>query len=264
MTELDPTTQPGRDDAVVTEQLEGRHAITEALRANRSLDKLYFAKGADGLRQLLELARSAGVVTVERDRAQLDLMSQTKRHQGVIATVAARRYAEVDELLAAAAASGRPPLLVVCDGVEDGRNLGAICRTAEAAGAHGIIIPKRRSASLSAWTDRAAAGALAFLPVARVSNLTATLKELKDKGLWVYGADAGGDSDVFATDLSGPTVLVLGSEQDGLSRLVREQCDFILSIPMYGQINSLNVSAAAAVLLYAAVNSRNKKQGGAV
>ncbi|MCL2546768.1 MAG: 23S rRNA (guanosine(2251)-2'-O)-methyltransferase RlmB [Oscillospiraceae bacterium] len=241
---------------ISVELLEGVHAITEALRAGRPLDKLYVSKDAKNLRGLLQEAKRAQVVVIERERANLDGMSATGKHQGVIASVAARRYADLDEIIANAKQSERPALIVCCDGIDDGRNLGAICRTAEAAGAHGVVVTKRRSASLSVWTDRAAAGALEHLPLARVSNLTTALKTLKDNGLWIYGADADGNVDGLDADFSGACALVLGSEESGLSRLVREQCDFIVSLPMLGKIGSLNVSAAAAVLLYTAVKTR--------
>ena len=167
-----------------------------------------------------------------------------------------REYATVDDILGAARTRGEPPLVVVCDEISDPHNLGAIIRTAECAGAHGIIIPKRRSAGLTAVVGKTSAGAVAHLPVARVANLTALLKELKDDGLWIFGADAAGDRPLYEADLKGPAAIVIGSEGSGMSRLVAEQCDFKVSIPLRGQINSLNASAAAAVLLYEAVRQR--------
>ena len=193
---------------------------------------------------------------MDTDRRKLDNMSRTHAHQGVIAIAAVREYATVDDILGAARTRGEPPLVVVCDEISDPHNLGAIIRTAECAGAHGIIIPKRRSAGLTAVVGKTSAGAVAHLPVARVANLTALLKELKDDGLWIFGADAAGDRPLYEADLKGPAAIVIGSEGSGMSRLVAEQCDFKVSIPLRGQINSLNASAAAAVLLYEAVRQR--------
>jgi len=239
-----------QNEQLSAELLEGRQAINEAIKAGRPIDKLYVLRGGENLKKLLDDAKKVGAVIIERDKVALDAMSQTKMHQGVIASVAARQYAELEDIITSAKSAERPPLIVLCDGVDDGRNLGAICRTAEAVGAHGVVVTKRRSAGLSVWTDRAAAGALEYLPLARVGNLTQAIKTLKDAGFWIYGADGDGDTDGLTTNFSGAVALVMGSEESGLSRLVREQCDYIVSLPMRGKIGSLNVSAAAAVLLY--------------
>ena len=238
--------------------IEGRNAVTEALRAGTAIDKIYIAKGETDatLGHIASTARNKGVVVVEADRRKLDGMSRTKSHQGVIAIAAVREYASVDDILAAAREKGEAPLIVVCDELSDPHNLGAVIRTAEAAGAHGVIIPKRRSAGLTAIVAKTSAGAVSHLPVARVPNLTALLKELKDAGLWVYGTAAEGTTSLYNADLKGPTVIIIGSEGDGMGRLVREQCDFLVSIPMRGKVNSLNASAAAAVVLYEAVRQR--------
>lgn len=238
--------------------IEGRNAVLEALRVGTALDKVYLAKGDvdAALGHIASKARQAGAVVVECDRRKLDAMSQTHAHQGVIAMAAVREYAEVDDILAAAADKGEPPLVVVCDELSDPHNLGAVIRTAECAGAHGVIIPKRRSAGLTAVVAKTSAGAVSYVPVARVPNLTACLKELKDKGLWVYGATAQGDTSLYDADLKGPAAIVIGSEGDGMSRLVEETCDVRVSIPMKGRLNSLNASAAAAILLYEAVRQR--------
>ena len=196
------------------------------------------------------------MVVVNTDRRKLDAMSRTHAHQGVIALAAVREYASVDDILAAAQAKNEPPLIVVCDELSDPHNLGAVIRTADAAGAHGVIIPKRRSAGLTAVVGKTSAGAVAHVPVARVPNLPALLKELKEAGVWVFGTAAEGTSTLYQADLKGPAAIVIGSEGDGMGRLVRENCDFIVSIPMRGKINSLNASAAAAVLLYEAVRQR--------
>ncbi|MCI9586627.1 MAG: 23S rRNA (guanosine(2251)-2'-O)-methyltransferase RlmB [Oscillospiraceae bacterium] len=238
--------------------IEGRNAVTEALRAGRAVDKLYIAKGDTDrtLSRLAAQARKAGTVVVEADRRKLDAMSTTGAHQGVIAVAAAAEYATVEDLLALAEERGEAPLVVVCDEISDPHNLGAIIRTAECAGAHGVIIPKRRSAGLTAVVAKTSAGAVSYLPVARVPNIPQLLKELKERGLWVFGTAAEGAAPLYQTDLRGPAAVVIGSEGEGMSRLVREGCDFLVSIPMRGRISSLNASAAAAILLYEAVRQR--------
>ncbi len=243
--------------------IEGRNAVTEALRAGTPLDKVYIAKGETdaALRHLAKTARDAGAVVVVCDRRKLDAMSVTHSHQGVIAVASVRAYADVSDILDAARAKGEPPLVVVCDEISDPHNLGAVIRTAECAGAHGVIIPKRRSAGLTAVVAKTSAGAVSHVPVARVANLTQLLKELKDEGLWVYGATAQGDTSLYHADLKGPAAIVIGSEGDGMSRLVEETCDVRVSIPMRGKINSLNASAAAAILLYEAVRQRLGPEG---
>ena len=240
--------------------IEGRNAVIEALRAGTAIDKIYIAKGETdaALGHIASTARGKGVVVVEADRRKLDGMSRTKSHQGVIAIAAVREYASVDDILNAAREKNEPPLIVVCDELSDPHNLGAVIRTAEAAGAHGVIIPKRRSAGLTAIVAKTSAGAVSYLPVARVPNLTALLKELKNEGLWIFGTAADGTTSLYDADLKGPAAIVIGSEGDGMSRLVREQCDFLVSIPMRGQVNSLNASAAAAVVLYEAVRKRGE------
>ena len=238
--------------------LEGRNALTEALASGRAIDKLFIAEGDTdrALARLAAQAKQAGAVVVETDRRKLDQMSATGAHQGIIAMVAAHDYATVDDILERAAQSGRPPLIVVCDELSDPHNLGAIIRTAECAGAHGVIIPKRRSVGLTAVVGKASAGALEYMPVARVSNITQTLGELKKQGIWVYGTAADGDTPLYKADLKGAAAIVIGNEGDGMSRLVEDTCDFKVSIPMMGRISSLNASAAAAILLYEAVRQR--------
>ena len=238
--------------------IEGRNALTEALKSGRAIDKLYVAEGSTdrALARLAAQAKEAGAVVVPTDRRKLDQMSPTGAHQGVIAAVAAHEYASVDEILELAAQRGEPPLLVICDELSDPHNLGAILRTAECAGAHGVIIPKRRSVGLTAVVSKASAGALEYLPVARVSNIANTIRELKERGVWVYGTAADAQSSLWATDLRGPAAIVIGNEGAGMSRLVRESCDVLVSIPLEGRISSLNASAAAAVLLYEALRQR--------
>ncbi len=239
--------------------IEGKNAVIEAIRAGRALDKVFLARGSNdkALAFIASNAKNAGVTVVECDRRKLDTMSQTHSHQGVIAVAAARAYCSVQDILDIAAQRGEDPFVVLCDGLEDPRNLGAVIRCAECAGAHGVIIGKHRAAGLTATADKASAGALEHMAVARVANLPSALKELKEKGLWVYGAEANGTAPLWKTDLTGPVCLVIGSEGAGISRLVLENCDFILSIPMHGQVNSLNASAAASILLYEIVRQRS-------
>ena len=238
--------------------IEGRNAVIEALRAGETIDKIYIQKGETDktLGHIASKARAAGVVVVEADRRKLDGMSRTHAHQGVIALAAVREYVSVESILQAAQEKGEAPLLVVCDEISDPHNLGAIIRTAECAGAHGVIIPKRRSAGLTAVVAKTSAGAVSYLPVARVPNLTACLKELKEEGVWVYGTAADGATPLYQADLKGPAAIVIGSEGDGMSRLVAQTCDVLVRIPMKGKLNSLNASAAAAILLYEAVRQR--------
>ncbi|MCL2084627.1 MAG: 23S rRNA (guanosine(2251)-2'-O)-methyltransferase RlmB [Oscillospiraceae bacterium] len=237
--------------------IEGRHAVRHALDEGRPLYKLYLLNGGDGLGVFRRLARERGVPVHECDRVRMDALSREANggglgvHQGVIAVAAAHSYAEPDDIWDRAEADGRPPLVVVCDGIEDPRNLGALIRTAEAAGAHGVVVRERRGAGLTAACVKAAAGALEYLPVARVPGIPAFLESCKRRGVWVYGADTGeGARPMRDVDFSGGVVLVLGGEGQGLGRLTRERCDMLVSIPMYGKTPSLNVSAAAAVLLF--------------
>ena len=241
--------------------LEGRNAITEALSSGRAVDKVFIAEGSTdrALARLAAMAKEAGAVVVETDRRKLNMMSATGAHQGIIAQVAAHSYATVDEMFARAEEKGEAPLLIICDELSDPHNLGAIMRTAECAGAHGVIIPKRRSVGLTAVVGKASAGAIEYMPVARVSNITSTIQELKERGVWVFGTAADGATSLYQADLKGPTAIVIGNEGEGMSRLVSENCDFKVSIPMKGNISSLNASAAAAILLYEAVRQREAK-----
>ena len=245
-------------DAEADGLIEGRNAVTEALRAGTPIDKIFIARGETDktLGHIASTAGAAGVVVVEADRRKLDYMSATKAHQGVIALAAVREYASVEDILSAARERGEAPLLVVCDEISGPHNLGAIIRTAECAGAHGVVIPKRRSAGLTSIVAKTSAGAVSYVPVARVPNIPALLEQLQKEGVWVFGTAAEGTSDLYSADLKGPAAIVIGSEGDGMTRLVREKCDFLVSIPMKGKISSLNASAAAAILLYEAVRQR--------
>ena len=239
-------------------QLEGRNAVTEALRAGRTIDKVFIAEGDTdrGLQRLAAQAKEAGAVIVPVDRRRLDTMSFTHSHQGIIALAAAHEYATVDDILEEAAARGEAPLIVICDELTDPHNLGAIMRSAECAGAHGIIIPKRRSVSLTATVAKASAGAVEYMKVARVTNINNAINELKEKGVWVFGTAAEGSIPMYKADLTGPAAIVIGNEGEGMSQLVRKNCDVMVHIPMKGKISSLNASAAASILLYEAVRQR--------
>ena len=241
--------------------VEGRNPVIEALRAGQPLDKIFLARNTDGREdavasRIAGMAREAGIPVVNCDRRMLDRMSVTGAHQGVIAQTAAAAYVEISDLLAVSREKGRAPLIVVCDSINDPGNLGAIIRSAEIAGADGVIIPRRRSAGLTPTVYKASAGALAYLPVARAANTASALKELKEAGLWIFGADAGGDTWYYDADMTLPMALVIGSEGEGISRLAADSCDFLLKIPMIGRINSLNASAAAAVLLFESLRQR--------
>ena len=239
-------------------QLEGRNALQEALRSGRTIDKVFIASGETdrGLQRLAAEAKDAGAVVVPVDRRKLDMMSTTHAHQGVIALAAAREYFSVDDILLEAADRGENALIILCDELTDPHNLGAIIRTAECAGAHGVIIPKRRSVGLTAVVAKASAGAIEHMKVARVTNMNATIEELKEKGVWVFGTAAEGSIPMYEADLTGPTAIVVGSEGEGMGRLVQKNCDVTVHIPMKGKITSLNASVAASILLYEAVRQR--------
>ena len=247
-----------RPEAEADGIIEGRNAVIEALRAGTAMDKIYLAKGETDktLGHIASKARAQGIVVVEADRRKLDGMSRTHAHQGVIALAAVREYVSVDDILADAAAKNESPLIVVCDEISDPHNLGAIIRTAYCAGAHGVIIPKRRSAGLTSVVAKTSAGAVSHMKVARVPNIPALLKDLKKQGIWVFGTAADGTTGLYQADLKGPAAIVIGSEGDGMTRLAAENCDFLVSIPMKGDLNSLNASASAAILLYEAVRQR--------
>jgi len=248
------------DNSVDEGKIEGRNAVLEALRAGVVIDKVFIARGEtdSALRHIASTAREAGATVVDADRRKLDFMSLTKSHQGVIAMASMAGYVEVRDILNIAKEKGEQPLIILCDEISDPHNLGAIIRTCEASGAHGVVIPKRRSAGLSATVAKASAGAVYHTPIAKVVNMTATIKELKDAGVWVYGASAEGTTQLWKTDFTGPVALVVGSEGTGISRLVSENCDFNISIPMHGKISSLNASVSAALLMYEAVRQRTK------
>ncbi len=237
--------------------IEGRNAVLEAFRSGKTIDKLYVQKGCqDGpINSILREAGKQDTVVHFVTRERLDQMSETKKHQGVIAVAAAYEYAQVEDLLELAKKREEPPFLILLDNIEDPHNLGAIIRTANLAGAHGVIIPKRRAAGLTATAMKASAGALNYTPVAKVTNLGKTMEELKKRGLWFVCADMDGTV-MYNLDLKGPVGLVIGNEGEGVSRLIREKCDYAASIPMKGDIDSLNASVAAGVLAYEIVRQR--------
>lgn len=246
----------------MSEQIEGRNAVLEAFRSGKCVDKLFILDGCqDGpVRTIAREARKTDTIINYVSKERLDQLSETHAHQGVIAQVAAYDYSTVDEILARAEEKGEAPFLIILDNVEDPHNLGAIIRTANLAGAHGVIIPKRRAVGLTSTVAKTSAGAINYTPVAKVTNIVRTIEELKEKGIWFVCADMGGEI-MYDLDLTGPMGLVIGNEGEGVSRLVREACDFTASIPMKGDIDSLNASVAAGVLAYEIVRQRLAKAG---
>lgn len=240
-----------------TTWIEGRNAVLEAFRSGKTIDKLYVLNGCqDGpVRTIVREAKKHGTILNFVDKERLNHLSETGKHQGVIACAAAYAYSEVEDMLCLAKERGEDPFLILLDNIEDPHNLGAIIRTANLAGAHGVIIPKRRSAGLTATVAKTSAGALNYTPVAKVTNLVRTMEELKEKGLWFVCADMGGES-MYRLNLKGPIGLVIGNEGEGVSRLVKEACDFVAAIPMKGEIDSLNASVATGVLAYEIVRQR--------
>nr|WP_055160308.1 23S rRNA (guanosine(2251)-2'-O)-methyltransferase RlmB [Mitsuokella jalaludinii] len=243
--------------------LVGRNAVTEALKSGRGINKLWIASGdrEGSVAELAALAKERGIVVQYVERAKIESLAGGHRHQGVLAYVAPVPYAELDDILKAAEEKGEAPFLVLLDELEDPHNLGALLRTADATGVHGILIPKRRSVSLNATVAKTSAGAVEYVPVARIGNIAQTLKKLKEKGFWVAGADMDGEKAYYEADLTGPLVLVVGSEGRGMSRLTKEACDFIVSMPMVGRINSLNASVAGSILMYESMRQRLQKKG---
>ena len=227
----------------------GRNAVKELLQSGRDVEKLYITSSdkEGSINQLIGIASERGIPITECDRTRLDSMAQGGRHQGIIAVAAERNYSTIDEIIEYANEKGETPFIVICDGIEDPHNLGAIIRSAECAGAHGVIIPKRRAVGLTTTVAKSSAGALEHMLIAKVTNLPSAIDDLKEKGLWIYAADMDGDT-YYNTDMKGAVGVVLGSEGFGISRLVKEKCDFVVSIPLYGHVNSMNVSCAAAVL----------------
>ena len=244
------TDKPGFSEELDETVVIGRNAVRELLMGGRDVDKLYITSGEreGSINQLLGIAAERGIPITECDRTRLDTIAKGGRHQGIIAIAAERNYSSIDEIIEYANDRGEPPFVVVCDGVEDPHNLGAIIRSAECSGAHGIIIPKRRAVGLTATVAKSSAGALEHMRVAKVTNLASAIDELKERGIWIFSAEAGGEA-YYNTDFNCPCAIVLGSEGDGVSKIVKDRSDYITSIPMYGKVNSFNVSTAAAVIL---------------
>ena len=250
-----PLNKPVRSDLII-----GRNPVLEALKAGRPIDSVYISGEGGSLSLIARLAKEQGAVVKEAGRQKLDEISGGAAHQGVIAFGACAEYVGIKDILDAARAKNEPPFVIICDGIEDPHNLGAIIRTAECAGAHGVIIPKRRSASLSETVFKTSAGAASWVPVARVPNIPAAIDELKGQGLWIYGTDASGE-DYTKTDLKGPIGLVIGSEGFGIGKLAASKCDFMLKLPLKGKITSLNASVAAGIFMYEVLRQRETADG---
>ena len=243
------------------DQVEGRNSVTELLKSGKDINKLYVQKGEKhgSINEIIKLAKQNKVVITELDRAKLDQMSESHNHQGVIAIVPPYEYCDVDEILEYAQSKNESPFILILDGIEDPHNLGSIIRTAECSGVHGIIIPKRRSVQVNATVNKTSAGAAQYVKVARVNNLTETIKYLKENDVWIYGTDIEGKCYYNEQKYNGGVAIVIGSEGFGMSRLVKENCDFLVKIPMVGKINSLNASVSAGILMYEVFNQRNNK-----
>ena len=239
------------------DKIIGRNPVLEAIRSGRSIDKILIKKGKyeGSIVPIIKKAKEAKILIQEVDKAKLDTISEGENHQGVIAYVSAYDYVTVKDILLRAEEKGEPPFVIICDKITDPHNLGAILRTANCVGAHGVIIPKRNSVGVNSIVAKTSAGAVEYTPVAKVTNIAGTIEDLKKEGMWIVGADMNGE-EMYKVDLKGSLGLVIGSEGEGISRLVREKCDFIASIPMNGQINSLNASVAAGVLMYEALRQR--------
>lgn len=258
-TERRKTVEKYRNDDYELNIVAGRNPVMEALNGERTVEKIFIADGAEGsISKIVAVAREQGVMIDFVAKEKIDSMAQGVKHQGVVARISQYEYASVDDILENARVSGEDPFIIMLDGITDPHNLGAIIRTAECAGAHGVIVPERRSCTLTPTVALSAAGAVERVPVAKVTNLTRTIEDLKKKGIWIAAADMGGDN-CFAADLAGSIAIVIGSEGKGVSRLVKENCDFVISVPMKGTINSLNASNAAAILMYEIRRQRDVK-----
>jgi 23S rRNA (guanosine2251-2'-O)-methyltransferase len=244
------------------ENIEGRNAVLEALRSQRPLDKIYLVRAnrSKPLEEIRRLAREQGIAVQELGKRRLDQISVTQNHQGVIARAPVKAYVGIEEILAVAEDKKQAPLLLILDGIEDPHNLGALIRSAEGAGAHGVVITKHRAAGLTAAVSRASAGAVEYMPVAQVTNLARCLDSLKEAGLWIVGTEPSGEHLYTEVDLVGPIGIVIGSEGQGIRRLVKEKCDFLVRLPLRGRISSLNASVAGSLLMYEADRQRTKRE----
>lgn len=241
-------------------QIEGRNSVIELLKSGKDINKLFVQRGEKhgSILEIIKLAKNNKVIITEIDKAKLDKMSQTHNHQGVIAIIPPYEYCEVDDILENAKQKNEDPFILILDQIEDPHNLGSIIRTAECSGVHGIIIPKRRAAQVNSTVNKTSAGAAEYVKIARVNNLNETINYLKEKNIWIYGTDAQGSSYYDEQDYKGGIGIVIGSEGFGMSRLVRENCDFLIKIPMKGKINSLNASVSAAIVMYEVMKQRRK------
>ncbi len=247
------------DDQRLSDQIEGRNSVLELLESDRDINKILIARGErhGSINKIISMAKRKKIVIAEVERQKLNAISQTDNHQGVIAIVPPFNYASVDEILDIAKQKEEDPFILILDGIEDPHNLGSIIRTAETAGVHGIIIPKRRAVAVNATVSKVSSGAVEYVKIARVNNLNETIKYLKEQGLWVCGTDGEAKTYYFNQDLKGPIAIVIGSEGFGISKLVKENCDFLVKIPMKGKITSLNASVSAGIITYEAVKQRN-------
>lgn len=254
---VSPENRPGAED-MHENMLEGRNPVREAIRAGREIERILVSEAAleGSARDIIKLARDKGILVHQTDKAKLDKLSQTGVHQGIIAFVAAKNYCEIEDILSYAREKGEDPFVLVLDGITDPQNLGSILRSAECAGVHGVIIPKRRAVGLTPVVAKASAGAVEYMRVAKVNNIPQTIESLKRQGLWVFGAHPEGESYV-KTNLKGPLAIVIGAEGEGLSQLVRARCDRLIALPLKGQIESLNAAVSAAVIMYEALRQRN-------
>lgn len=245
-----------------SDKIEGRNPVMEALRSERGIDKILIAKGAEqgSIQKIIGLAKDKGIPIQYVERQKIDQLSESHAHQGVLAYVAAYEYVDVENILERAQKKGEDPFIIILDEITDPHNLGSVIRTANAAGAHGIIIPKRRSVGLTAVVAKTSAGALEYVPVAKVSNIAQTIDNLKHRGIWIIGADMDGPQTYYKANLTGKIALVIGSEGKGIGRLIKEKCDFLVHIPMKGEVGSLNASVAASIMIYEVMKQRETKE----
>ena len=246
-------------DKIFDDQIEGRNAVLELLESNKDINKIYITKGElkGSINKIIAMASEKKVIIVQKDKKQMDMMAQSENYQGVIAIVPPYEYSEVEDILEVAKERNEEPFILILDGIEDTHNLGAIIRTAETAGIHGIIIPKRRAAQVNSTVSKVASGALQYMKIARVNNITDTISKLKDNGIWVCGTSIDAEKYYYDQDLTGPLAIVIGNEGKGISDLVKRNCDFSVKIPMKGKVTSLNASVSTGIIVYEAVKQRN-------
>ena len=249
------------EESAALDRLEGRNSVMEALKSNRTINKILVAKGERGgsINKIIAIAKDKGIVIQEVEKSKLDNESTTFSHQGVIAYVSVKEYVEIEDILKISKERGEEPFLIILDEITDPQNLGSILRTADAVGAHGVIIPKRRAVGLSSVVSKASAGAVEYVPVARVSNIVQAIESLKKRNVWIVGTEAGAEKAFYQSDLLGPIAIVVGNEGEGIGRLIKEKCDFLVKIPMMGKISSLNAAVAGSVMMYEVLKQRNSK-----